>query len=168
MKTAYTTMKSSNKKGSNLITTWFEPEENTVRASVVISHGIGEHMGRYAELADFLTKRGIAVVGLDMIGHGRSISGNEPAMYFGKEGSWKYLVLDLINLVKIVKEKYPSKPCFLLGFSMGSFVVRHALIEAGYRTIEINGVILAGTGEISNLTAKLVKNVIAKEKVICK
>src|SRR5918912_1459829 len=39
---------------------------------VVLVHGYGEHIGRYAHVAEALVARGSAVVGPDHIGHGRS------------------------------------------------------------------------------------------------
>ena len=40
------------------------------RALVFISHGVGEHMGRYEELGTFLAHNGILVFGHD---HGKSV-----------------------------------------------------------------------------------------------
>ena len=48
----------------------------------------------------------------------------------------------------------------MLGFSMGSFVLRCALATNELKT---NGIILVGTGKISTITAKLVKSLISKE-----
>ena len=41
-------------------------------ASVVISHGAGEHSGRYTHVAERLNAAGYAVFALDHRGHGRS------------------------------------------------------------------------------------------------
>lgn len=81
-------------------------------------------------------------------------------MYFGENGSWKYLVNDLVSFNKQIREKNSKIPCFMLGFSMGSFVLRCALATNELKT---NGIILVGTGKISTITAKLVKSLISKE-----
>lgn len=140
--------------------TTFEPECET-NAVLIVAHGIGEHIGRYEELAEFLTSKGILVTGFDCIGHGKSVAKSGKArMYFGKEGSWDYLVKDMVVFTNEVKKNYPNIPCFMLGFSMGSFLVRSVLAT---RNVKIDGAILAGTGRISPVAAKLVKFVIAQE-----
>lgn len=143
-------------------TEWI-PDSREVRAIIQISHGIGEHIGRYEELAKFLTERDIAVVGNDCIGHGLSKSSRKNPMYFGPEGSWKYLVRDMMDFNLLIGESYPDVPHFMLGFSMGSFLVRTALTVEYPEKIRIDGAILAGTGRLSPIVAKLVKFLINKE-----
>jgi alpha-beta hydrolase superfamily lysophospholipase len=56
--------------------------ETVVRALVVITHGHGEHSGRYVHVAENLASRGLAVAGPDLRGHGRSmISGGLAISY---------------------------------------------------------------------------------------
>ena len=80
---------------------------------------IGEHSGRYEEFAEYMAKKEIEVYAIDFIGHGKSISETKAPMYFGGEGSFKYLVKDLIMLNEIVRQENKNIPCFMLGFSMG-------------------------------------------------
>ena len=141
-----------------------QPEQEP-EACLIIAHGIGEYTGRYNEFANFLTQNNITVFTLDFIGHGKSVSESKAPMYFGKDG-WDYLVKDLVTLNKIVKEKYPEIPCFILGFSMGSFVLRTVLAEHG-KEIKIDGAILAGTGSIASPVAALVKMLISAEAKKC-
>jgi len=47
------------------------PCDNPKKVMCII-HGIGEHMGRYQRMADKLKEQGIAVVGMDLRGHGIS------------------------------------------------------------------------------------------------
>src|SRR5437763_8578589 len=42
------------------------------RAAVLITHGLGDHSGRYTDLAESLVAEGNAVYALDQRGHGRS------------------------------------------------------------------------------------------------
>lgn len=137
----------------------YKPEKRVI-ATMIISHGIGEYIERYEEFAEKMTSAGILVAGFDCIGHGKSVSTRKAPMYFGEEGSWEYLVKDLIVFNHVIKDRYPEFPCFMLGFSMGSFVVRCALAT---RDVTIDGAILAGTGRISPAAAKLVKFMISQE-----
>jgi alpha-beta hydrolase superfamily lysophospholipase len=43
-----------------------------VRGVVQIAHGMGEHIGRYADLIDALMSAGVTVYGNDHRGHGRT------------------------------------------------------------------------------------------------
>lgn len=157
----------STDKVTNLHGVKFYPENESVIATLIISHGIGEHIGRYEELAKFLTDRRIAVFGIDAVGHGKSKSEKKAPMYFGGVGSWKYLVNDIMFLNKMVNKEYPDVPCFMLGFSMGSFVLRTAIVDSCLQETKVSGIILAGTGCISTPIATMVKFLIAKETKKC-
>ena len=54
---------------------WTPDAENVV-AIVQLVHGMAENVERYEAFAEFLTARGIVVVGNDHLGHGKSISEN--------------------------------------------------------------------------------------------
>lgn len=131
------------------------------KAVIAVAHGIGEHVGRYAEMMARMAKKGIAVYAMDFIGHGSSVSEEQAPMYFGEYG-WDFLVDDLIFFNKLVRKTHPELPCFMLGFSMGSFVLRTALAEKPDE-IDAKGAIFAGTGRISNIAASLVTAMVAKE-----
>lgn len=122
------------------------------RAVIQIAHGVTEYIDRYDEFANFLNSKGFVVVGNDHIGHGKSIDESKGPMYFGNAGSWDYAVEDLYCLYNETKKDYESIPYFILGFSLGSFLVRTLLIkhpEVG------DGAILMGTGQTSWLNIKL-------------
>jgi len=46
--------------------------DGPARGTVVVLHGLTEHGGRYAELAERLNRHGFAVYAPDLRGHGRS------------------------------------------------------------------------------------------------
>jgi alpha-beta hydrolase superfamily lysophospholipase len=98
---------------------WPLPE---ARAVVCIVHGMGEHVGRYAHVANFFSKKGIATFGFDLQGHGRTT---------GKRGHSEGLVsmLDDIDLLlDEATQHYPYRPIFLYGHSMGgNLVLNHVL-----------------------------------------
>ncbi len=117
-----------------------------VKAIVQISHGMVEHIERYSLFANSLNKRGILVCGNDHLGHGYSVTSKTNYGYFAKKDSPKILVDDLYSLTKIMKEKYPNTPYFLLGHSMGSFIARNYLT---YYSDSLTGAIIVGSGHKS-------------------
>jgi alpha-beta hydrolase superfamily lysophospholipase len=105
--------------------------EGEPRAVVLVSHGHGEHGGRYAELAQHLAERGMAVHAIDHRGHGRS---GGPRGHVDRFGDY---VRDLETWRRAVTAKLPAElPVFLLGHSLGGLIaIRHlqAHPEAGFR-----------------------------------
>jgi acylglycerol lipase len=85
-------------------------------AVVVISHGLAEHGGRYADLAARLVSSGHAVYALDHRGHGRSTGMRANIDRFS------YLVSDLSAFVGRAQQQHPDAPVFLLGHSMGGAI----------------------------------------------
>ena len=58
--------------GLQLYCQGWEPPESQARAAICLVHGLGEHSGRYAHVADFFTQAGYAVIAADLRGHGKS------------------------------------------------------------------------------------------------
>ena len=108
----------------NINLRFWKPADKAPRAVLTIMHGMAEHVDRYDAFAGFLNQNGIAVAAADMASHGKSISENGIRGYFGEENGWEHLVEDACNVHQVIKEAYPSIPCFLLGHSMGSFLAR--------------------------------------------
>lgn len=113
-------------------------------AIVQIAHGVTEYIERYAPLAKYLTDRGIIVVGNDHLGHGDSIRRDNTPLTIGSKDTEQYLVDDFYTCYKNTKQEHPNLPYILLGFSLGSFVVRVAL---GKYPDMANGAIIMGTGQ---------------------
>lgn len=112
-----------------------------LRGIVQIVHGIGDHISRYAEFAEYLSEQGFLVLGEDHMGHGKTWHEGEILGYF--HGGWCAAVDDTYALMKMYREKYPRVPYILLGHSMGSFMARTLL----YRHADsgISGCVLSGT-----------------------
>ncbi len=102
----------------------------------MIVHGVGEHMGRYAELGRFLAERGIECLGQDLRGHGKSPGQRGHVRRFDD------YVDDLAALVASERDRKPQLPVFLLGHSMGSII---AVLYAERRTGSLAGLLLTGT-----------------------
>ena len=91
-----------------------------------------DHIERFDAMAEYMAQRGILVVGNDHIGHGHSVENENDFGYFADDKDpGRYLVEDMHRLTKIMKHKYPDKPYFLAGHSMGSFMVRRYIIKYG-------------------------------------
>lgn len=128
--------------------------DNKINMILQIAHGVTEHILRYEELANYLTNKGILVVGNDHLGHGTSIIPNSKKMYFGPQGSWNNVVKDIEKCREIISNEYPNIPYCLLGFSLGSFAVRTHLIDYPGK---VDMSILIGTGQTPPLAIKLAK-----------
>lgn len=135
------------------------PEGKPV-AVLQIAHGVTEYIERYEELAEFLTEKGFIVTGNDHIGHGKSIAPGGFPMYFGLAGSWDYVVEDIHACKERIEKEYAGLPYCLLGFSLGSFVVRTYLIRYP-RTV--NAAVLIGTGQTPLIQIALAKYIAGKE-----
>lgn len=88
------------------------PCENPVKVMCII-HGIGEHIGRYKRMAERLNKNGIAVVAMDLRGHGVS-SGVR-----GDTAPREAVLEDIDAMLEYAAEFYPDLPITLYGHSMG-------------------------------------------------
>lgn len=115
--------------------------EGEPRAVVQLVHGISEYILRYDYFARYLVTQGFAVTGNDHLGHGQTAEG--PSEY-GYYTDWWALVKDVRELRETVGKQLPNVPYFLLGHSMGSFVVRTYLIDYPGT---LKGAILSGTGQ---------------------
>lgn len=119
----------------------WEPD-GEVKGVLQISHGMVEYIERYERFAEFMTEEGFVVLGNDHLGHGKSVR-DEKFGYFAKEDASKILVDDLYQITKQMKEKYEGLPYFVMGHSMGSFIIRRYIMTYGS---EVDGTIIMGTG----------------------
>lgn len=124
--------------------------EGPVRAVLQITHGMVEYIERYESLARVLADAGIAVVGHDHLGHGRTAADEGELGFFAETKGEKAVLKDIHRLTVAAKKRYPGLPCFLMGHSMGSFFTRRYMTLYGR---ELDGVILMGTGWVSEAMA---------------
>lgn len=128
-------------------TLWLPDGE--VKAVVQICHGMMEHILRYDRFARALCGRGYAVCGDDHLGHGRTAASREELGYFGPKDGDRHLAEDEHRLRLEMERRFPGKPYFLLGHSMGSFITRRVIAEHGEG---LAGAICCGTaGRIPGL-----------------
>ena len=117
--------------------------EQGIKAVLQVAHGMTEHMGRYESLAADLCSHGIAVAGFDLRGHGKN-PGNPEIASFG-EGGWAASIEDMRLFFTELKKRFPGVPHCMLGFSLGSFLLREYLTTYPNEG-ELAGTIIAGTG----------------------
>ncbi|WP_190033844.1 alpha/beta hydrolase [Streptomyces fructofermentans] len=86
------------------------------RYVALLAHGHGEHIGRYAYVADVLRGHGAAVFGPDHMGHGRSAG--ERVLIEDVED----VVTDLRAVDALARAAHPGAPVVLVGHSMGGLV----------------------------------------------
>lgn len=128
------------KSGGRIHGCRWEPKGQPIGV-VQIVHGIAEHIERFEPVAIYLNSLGYVVVAEDHMGHGRSIGDDCPQGYF--HGGWFAAVEDTRTLMRYSMSKYAGIPYFLIGVSMGSFMVRTLL--AKYPDSGISGAVICGT-----------------------
>ena len=111
------------------------------RAVVMISHGMAEHGGRYARLAQALCGAGYGVYALDQRGHGRTAEAGTVGLYAETDG-WNKVVGDLASLNQHIGQQHPGLPIILLGHSMGSYISQAYLL---HHSASLHGAILSGS-----------------------
>lgn len=118
--------------------------ETEIKGVLQMCHGMAEYIDRYHDFAEFLAGQGYYVVGHDHLGHGKSVSSSDKLGYFHEKNGNEYVIADIHTLRLQTEKKYPGVPYFILGHSMGSFLVRQYL---GMYDDGLSGAIIMGTGE---------------------
>jgi len=119
--------------------------EGNIKAVLLITHGLGEHCGRYMNVVNHFVPLGYAVYGFDHIGHGKSEGAREVVERFA----------DYSDTLRIyherVKDWRTGKPLFLLGHSMGGLIVSYYLLDhqADFRGVVISAPLIKVSGNIS-------------------
>jgi acylglycerol lipase len=121
---------------------------------LVISHGLGEHSDRYANLIGALEGKGISIYALDHRGHGKS---------GGKRGhvdSYMKYIGDLKQLMEdvVYKENF-NLPVILLGHSMGGLIaMKYALTHPG----DCDALILSAPALIPAVAVPALKKILGR------
>lgn len=94
---------------------WLSTDNPT--AIIILIHGLGEHIGRYAHVAEYFVQKNISIYGFDHRGHGKS-SGKR-----GHISSTEDYFSDIEYTMETAKKEYPNAPLFLYGHSLGGNMV---------------------------------------------
>ena len=122
--------------GDNLaLRDWPLTDVRPLRGTVVLVHGLGEHSGRYHELARRLNGWGFAVRGYDQYGHGESGGAR------GALSSAMRLVEDLADVIDSTRKRMrQGLPLIVLGHSLGGLVAASAVAQG---VVAIDGLVLS-------------------------
>ncbi len=106
---------------------------NQPKSALVLTHGFGEHSGRYAHVGAALNAAGYALYAYDLRGHGKSAGprGHTPSM--------AHLLDDLSRVITRVRQQSPGARIFVYGHSMGGNIT---LTYAHQRPAGLAGVIV--------------------------
>lgn len=119
----------------------------STKPTVVIAHGINEHIGRYAHVAEALNAAGFPVIGYDHRGHGRS----------GKDGKrssntrrFDDFVDDYLVVLASVHDETGRRP-ISLGHSMGGLIATRAALrdQDGIAALVLSGPALKISTDLS-------------------
>ena len=126
-----------------------------VRAVLQVVHGTTEYMGRYEAFAEAMAVFGVAVAGFDLRGHGRNPG--DPNVVEFQPGDWQACVQEAGLFHEHLRREFPGVPVFIMGFSLGSFVVRD-LLNTDFRPA---GVVLVGTGHQPGWLLAIMRRIVA-------
>lgn len=102
------------------------PEDN-IKGIFHVVHGMVEHIGRYDAFMTQLAELGYLTFGYDHLGHGHTARDESELGFIAHKDGWKRLVDDVALFGNEIKQEYGENlPYYLMGHSMGSFVVRLA------------------------------------------
>ena len=137
----YTFLSSNNQTNIHAIECY--PKEGQPTRVLQVIHGMIEYIERYLPFSNYLTAHGFVVVGHDHLGHGLSVNNQEDLGYIGEPYPNDLLIKDIHALRLLTQKKYPNLPYFILGHSMGSYLLRQyiCLCSEG-----LAGAIIMGTG----------------------
>lgn len=108
-----------------------------------VVHGMTEHIARYDRFMREMAEAGYLVCGYDHLGHGHTANDFSELGYIAPKRGWDYLLRDVKVFSEAVRAEYGEDlPYFLMGHSMGSFVVRLAT----ERYVRPDKLIVMGTG----------------------
>ena len=106
-------------------------------------HGMTEYIGRYDGIFSFLAKCGYVCAGYDNLGHGKTARDDSELGFIAEKDGWRYLVDDVDVFGSALRKEFAGKDYFLMGHSMGSFIVRLAALK---NPESIKKLVVCGTG----------------------
>lgn len=117
--------------------------EGQPKAIFHVVHGMTEHIGRYDSFLKEMAAAGYVCVAYDNLGHGLTANDDSELGYIAKKNGWKLMVDDVNAVGTAVKSEYTGIPYYLMGHSMGSFIVR---VAAAYYPDLPDKLVVMGTG----------------------
>lgn len=115
--------------------------EDDARGAVIIVHGLGDHGGRYRDLAAALTDHRWNVFAFDLMGHGMSPGSR------GRIDRYDAVLTDIAHACQTVGRRQPGADQVILGHSMGgNLALNYVLRRNQFDPVRSNlaGLVLCG------------------------
>ena len=125
--------------GVNIHAEIFRPD-GEIKAILQFAHGMSDYGRRYTHLFQYLAAKGYLTAYNDHLGHGETASTEADLGYFAPRDGYKKVIADFENFYNILTERWPGLPHFVMGHSMGSFIVRCFLASG-----KSDGAVIMGT-----------------------
>ncbi|MFN2269885.1 MAG: lysophospholipase [Anaerolineae bacterium] len=122
--------------------------DGDAKGVLLVTHGLGEHSGRYMNVVDHFVPLGYAVYGFDLVGHGKSEGAREVVERFTDYTD------TLAIYYGMVKDWQAASPIFLLGHSMGGLIAPYYLLDhqADFKGAVISAPLVKVSDDTSQLT----------------
>lgn len=118
-----TTLKISQNDGYSTRLFCFPTSQKTVSGTVLLLHGMAEHLERYEDFICRLTKEGLDVYIYDHRGHGTNKNIEELGFVSSKNGA-ALLVEDALTVCRYIRANARNQKFAIMGHSMGSIILR--------------------------------------------
>lgn len=110
-----------------------------------IAHGMTEYIGRYERIMSEMADEGYICFGYDHLGHGKTAKDKSELGFFASRNGYDLLCRDIKVFSDAVRAEFDPDgklPYYLMGHSMGSFIVRLAT----EKYVRPDKLIIMGTG----------------------
>lgn len=102
--------------------------DSEIRAIFHVVHGMTEHIGRYDGFLRAMAQKGFLAFAFDNAGHGKTAKDDSELGFIAHKDGYKIMAEDVYHAAMIIKKEFGEKlPYYLMGHSMGSFIVRFAV-----------------------------------------
>ena len=110
---------------------YFPQGSGTVKGAIQIIHSFFEDRKTYDMFAKYLSSCGYAVIISDLRGHGSNTKSFSDIGYIGDNGA-QNLVSDIHDITKMITERFPDKPYFIIGQGIGALIAISYLKKYDY------------------------------------
>ncbi|MER2536310.1 MAG: alpha/beta hydrolase [Rhizobiaceae bacterium] len=107
--------------------------EATPVGVVQINHGLAEHAGRYARLAERLVMYGFHAYAHDHRGHGSTTAAGAARGQFGRKDGGATVLADVTAILDLIETQHPGLPVVVFGHSMGGLIAMETLLRHARR-----------------------------------
>lgn len=134
----------------------FKTSCDNPKSVILFVHGMAEHIGRYKDIANYLSTNGFICYGFDLIGHGKSVFENERVGIVKADDFFEAEIECIKHIYDFIKLENKDLEINLFAHSMGS-MISQCYIEKYPE--DFSKVILSGT-DIGSLKYKLMSKIV--------